>query len=370
MAISIQPYTAEHISAVVAFNQRLAAGGIAAEFHFPESNIPYWLPKEDGRRIYQEYYLALEGRDVRGAFILKFQDFVFGQEALPIVYYHLPVSEGIVNKSYASVGVLMLRSALKMHPRLFALGMGGFDRPLPTMLKATGWSLAAVPFHFRVHHPGNFLRQIAPLRQSAGRRALAGIAARTGAGWLGIKAFHWLRTQSPGPEIVAETVAKFGPWADNLWNQHASRYVMIGNRESETLNVLYPVGKNFLCLKITRATEVLGWAVLLDTQMRNNKYFGNLRVGTIADAFAAPENSGAVIHAATQVLADRGVDLMLANHMHVAWGKAFQAAGYLRGPSNFLFAASKPLSEKIGAFEANSKQVFLMRGDGDGPVNL
>jgi hypothetical protein len=370
MAIAIQPYTADRIPAVKAFNQRLAAGGIAPEFHFPESNIPCWLPKEQGRRIYQKYYLAVDGDAIRGAFILKYQDFLLTGETLPIVYYHLPVSEGIVNKAYASVGVLMLRSALKMEPHLFALGMGGFDRPLPTMLKAMGWGLSAVPFYFRVHHPRAFLREIAPLRQSAARRALAGIAAATGTGWSGIKALHWLRTKGSTGGICAEPVTTFGPWADDLWGQCARPYAMIGDRQSDMLNILYPPGKNFLCLKIVRGIEVLGWSVVLDTQMRGNKYFGNLRVGTIADAFASPENAAAVVHSATRFLGEREVDVVVGNHSHFAWGKAFQAAGYLRGPSNFIFAAAKPLAEKLAPFEANQTQVYFMRGDGDGPVNL
>lgn len=370
MAIAIQPYTADRIPAVKAFNQRLAAGGIAPQFHFPESNIPYWLPKVDGRRIYQEYYLAVDEEQVRGAFILKYQDFLVGGENAPIVYYHLPVSEGIVNKAYASVGALMLRSALKKQPCLFALGMGGFDRPLPTMLKAMGWALSAVPFYFRVHHPGPFVRQIAPLRQSPGRRFLAGMAAATGMGWVGIKMMHWLRTQRSTAGTSVEFVEMFGSWADGIWKECASRYAMVADRQSATLNILYPASKNFLCLKIKLGTAVLGWAVVLDTQMQGNKYFGNLRVGTIADAFASPENAAAVVRAATQVLEDRGVDIVIANHSHAAWEGAFQAAGYLRGPSNFIFAAAKPLAEKLAPFEANRTRVYFMRGDGDGPVNL
>src|ERR1700745_4007629 len=130
MAIAIQPYTEDRIPSVKAFNRRLAAGGIAAEFHFPESHLPYWLPKTPGRRIYQEYYVAVDGSDVHGGFILKYQDFSLNGSSFPLAYYHLPVSEGIVDKAYASVGVLMLRSAMKLNPTLFALGMGGFDRPL------------------------------------------------------------------------------------------------------------------------------------------------------------------------------------------------------------------------------------------------
>jgi hypothetical protein len=371
MAIAICPYTEDRIPAVQAFNRRLAEGGIAPEFHFPESNVPYWLPKLDGRRIYQQYYLALDGDFVRGAFILKFQDFCVAGESRSVVYYHLPVSEGIVNKAYASVGVLMLRSAVKMQPTLFALGMGGFDRPLPTMLKAMGWSLSEVPFYFWVNHPAAFLREIAPLRQSPGRRLLAGVAAGTGTGHLGIKLLQTLRSKTRvSGASLSELVTSFDSWADDLWRQHAAAYPLIAHRTSTTLNVLYPAGREFICLKTTRGSQTLGWAVVLDTQMRENKYFGNLRVGTIADCFASPENAAAVVQAATRVLEERGVDLIIANHSHTVWGEAFRSCGYFQGPSNFIFAAAKPLAEMLVPFEANQNRVYFMRGDGDGPVNL
>jgi len=370
MAIAIQPYTEDRIVAVKAFNQRLGAGGVAPEFHFPESHIPYWLPPLDGLRLYQEFYVALEGDTVRGAFILKHQDFSLSGATEPVVYYHLPVSEGIVNKVYAGVGVLMLRSAVKMQPVLFALGMGAFNRPLPTMLKAMGWSLSAVPFYFRINHPAQFLRQIAPLRQSSGRRTLANLAAYSGAGYLAIKTAQSLRTSRGDRSIRTEVVRTFGPWADELWQYNASRYPLIADRSSAALNVLYPPGKDFICLRITREGETVGWAVLLDTQMRANKYFGNLRVGTIADCFAAPEHAAQVIQAATQILEERNVDLVIANHSNTAWGKAFLSNGYFEGPSNFIFAASKALAEKLAPLDTNRPNIYFMRGDGDGPVNL
>jgi hypothetical protein len=369
MPIAVHPYTEDRIPAVKAFNQRLAAGGIAPEFFFPESNIPYWLPKLDGRRIYQEYYLAVDGDVVRGGFILKYQDFSFSGAMHPLVYYHLPVSEGIVNKAYASVGVLMLRSALKMQPNLFALGMGGFDRPLPTMLKAMGWSLSAVPFFYKIHHPNAFLREIGPLRQSPLRRASAKVASLTGAGHVGIKLLHRLRTKTTN-QGVATSIGAFDTWADDLWARSGTPYPLAADRTANVLNVLYPADRNFICIQVTKSSQVIGWAVLLDTQMRDNKYFGNLRVGTIADGFASPESAAIVIAAAAKVLENRGVDLIIANHSNSAWGAGFRENGFLQGPSNFIFGASKALSEKLAPFKKNQHHVYFMRGDGDGPVNL
>ncbi len=370
MAIAIRPYTEDLIPAVKAFNGRLACGGVAPEFHFPESNIPYWLRKADGRRIYQEYYLAVDSDFVRGGFILKYQDVFLNGEMRPVVYYHLPVSEGIVNKAYASVGVHLLRSALRMQPMLFALGMGGFDRPLPQMLKAMGWSLCAVPFYFKVHHPARVLGEIGPLRQGAGWRGLADLAAYTGTGWLGIKLVNFMRSRSAPRGLSAERINGFGLWADDLWRRCREHYRMIAVRDRDTLNVLYPADEKFLCIKISVGSGVVGWAVVLDTQMHNNKYFGNLRVGSIVDCLAAPENAAAVIQAATRLLEDCGVDVIVSNESHAAWCDALGSAGFFRAQSNYIFAASKSLAEVLAPFGTSRDQIFLNRGDGDGPVNL
>ena len=370
MAISIAPYTADWILAVKAFNQRLAAGGVGAEFRFPESNIPHWLPEIDDRTIYQRYYLAVDGEQVRGAFILKHQEFRLRQGSAKIVYYHLPLSEGIVNKSYSSVGVLMLRSALKVEPSLYCLGMGGFDRPLPTMLKALRWSMCAVPFYFRVVRPSRFLREVQPVRRTPLRRLLADAGAFSGLGWLAIHALQTVRSRRPFADATTEPIVNFGDWADALWVRGAPQYPLIASRESRVLNVLYPSGKNFLCYKVSRGNDLIGWFVALDTQMKDNKYFGNLRIGAIADCLATPENARSVIEAARTVLTERGVDLVVANHSHQEWGSAFTSAGFFEGPSNFIFAASRHLSDRLGPFPEVQHQVYLMRGDGDGPVNL
>jgi hypothetical protein len=322
----------------------------------------------DGRRIYQEFYLAVDGNDVRGAYILKFQDFSVRGEVRPVVYYHLPISEGIVNKTYSSVGVHMLRSAMKAQPLLFCLGMGGFDRPLPQMLKALGWNLCAVPFFFRVYHPARFLRQIAGLRQTAGKRLLADLAAMSGIGSIGIRILQG--RQALDGSAQTEVITEFGSWADELWQQARGGYALAASRTSDNLNVLYPAGKSFLCLRVSRGSEPLGWVVMLDTQMQNNKYFGNLRVGSIVDCFASGENARAVVQAGAAFLGSRGVDLVISNQQHAAWTGAMKSAGFLSGPSNFIFAASRPLSELLSPFDQTQSQVHFTRGDGDGPVNL
>lgn len=368
MAIAIQPYTPELVPAVKALNSRLGAGGVAREFHFPESSVPEWLPKLPGRRLFQEYFLAVEGEAVRGGYIVKYQDFWINGEVRPVAFYRLPLSEGIVNRAYTSVAVVMLRSALARQPLMFALGMGGMQNPLPQMLKALGWTLREVPFYFRVNHPAKFLRNIAPLRQDAARRLFASIAAFSGAGWLGIKSAQRVRSKAISG-FVAEQVGRFGPWADEVWQSCKSSYFAAAVRDSTTLNVLYEQEK-YIRLKISRQGQVLGWAVVLDTQMRENKYFGDMRLGSIADCFAAPDRAAEVIQAATNYLQERGVDLTISNQAHQAWNRALKASGYFTGPSNFIFAASKGFAEVLAPIDQKFTQLHLNRGDGDGPINL
>jgi len=369
------------------FNRRLKAGGLK-EFEFPESEIPDWLPPADGRRIHQELFVAVAEGAVRGGYILKRQDFSFRGEVCPVGHYHLPLSEGLVDRTYMAVGMKLLTDALRRSAALYALGMGGFDRPLPRMLHAMGWKMLAVPFHFKVTHPFRFLRNIQPLRRSALQRAALDAAAFPGLGWAGLKVLHgWAGRQAEGlPHRLrggaggfacdgqgerVEIVPGFDTWADEIWERCHPMYAMAGARDGAALRILYPTDDpRFTRVAVTSGRRTVGWAVVLNTAMRNNQYFGDLRVGTIADCFAAPEDAGAVIHAASSVLAAGGVDLMISNQSHEAWCAALRAAGFRAGPSNFIFAASRKLSAMLEPWDASARRIHINRGDGDGPIHL
>jgi hypothetical protein len=337
--IRIEPFTLDRRAAVHEFNKRIGPSG----FDYPEE------PAEG-------HFLALEEEDVRGGYILRRQQFVFSGEAREVAHYRLPISEGIVNKAYATLGMHLLRHALKQQPMLYALGMGGLQNPLPQMLKAMGWGVWSVPFFFKVNHPARFLRNIRPLRKSAARRMLLDAAALTGAGWVGLKF-----VQRPvGEAARCELAYSFTPWADDIWTNAKAQYQAIAERGAATLDSWYP-GEQ---LRIRVGLQ--GWALALDTQMREDQYFGNMRLGSIADCMAAPGDAPAVIRAATRFLEQRGVDLIVSNQLHHAWQNALRSAGFREGPSNFVFAASKKLAELI----SNPAEVHMNRGDGDGPIHL
>ena len=373
MAIAIQSYTEELIPAVREFNRRLKATGCFSDFLFFEHHLSDLLPKIPGRSLYEEYFLAVEDGAVRGGFALKHQEFSLSGEIKPVAFYHFPLSEGIVNKTYTNVGVHMLRKALRDYPLMFALGMGGFDQPLPRMLKALGWSMCLVPFYFKVARPFRFLRGMTELRHSTKKRLAADVAAFSGVGSIAIRIMQGFKSSSKGLQrpFTAQMVPEFGDWADVLWKKCNSQYAMLGDRTSGALNLLYPAQSDrFFRVKVDSAGAAIGWLVLLDTQMHNNRHFGDLRVASIVDCLASPENAAEVIRAGTKFLEKRPIDLIVSNQSHAAWTAALEKSGFLQGPSNCVFAVSPKLAELLQPFAEKASQAHLNRGDGDGPIHL
>lgn len=372
MAVRIEPYTEERVFEVTQFNLRLRQGGI--RFQFPERVVPEWLPRIEGRSLYQEFFVAVdEENKVRGGYILKHQQFAIAGAVQDIGNYQLPLSEGTIDKSYAAVAMQLLTHALKKQPQLYALGMGGNDRPLPKMLAAMGWRLQSVPFHFRVCHPQAFLRNLSLLRERPAWRLLTGVASATGVGPLGILSLQASRKKKRTRlgRVSLEVAANFEQWANELWQAQGGVYSFTAVRNKPVLTVLYPSdNKRFHRLLVRLDGEPVGWAVVLDTQMKDHKQFGSMRVGTIADCFAAPEHADAVIGGATDYLEERGVDLVVSNQSHAWWCSALANAGFLSGPSNFALATSKELTKAVGRTDAAFERVHVNRGDGDGPIHL
>lgn len=372
MAIVIQPYRAEHEPAVQEFNRRLQQSSGDPNLVFSSKAIPRWLPPANNNPVWNEFFVAVEGSFVRGAYGLK-QEVIFarGKGTHRIACYHHPLSEGIIDRSYASVGVLLARDAVARQPFLYALGMGGSDRPLAKMLKALGFSLTPIPFYFRVVHPQRFLVEMQALRESRWRATVMSIAAATGTGWLAIKAAQGvasLRTR-PG-DFVVEEIGEFADWADELWNRAKETVCLAAVRDANTLRLLYPSQVSTVKrLRVSRNGTAIGWAII--GERRKDPKFGQMRLGSIVDCWAMPENAPAVVRAATQALEKAGVDLIVSNQSHHVWCRAFERGGFLKGPSNFVFAASRKLAELLQPLEENRASFHITRADGDGlPANF
>jgi len=373
MAIVIQPYRPEHEPAVAEFNQRLREAGEHANMVFFRYAEPRWLRREPDSRIYNEFFVAIDNGVVRGGYALKTQDFLFPDGSVrPISYFHHPLSEGIVNKAHGMVGTLLLRDAMTRAPLLYCLGMGGYENPLPQMLIRLGWTHCPVPFFFRILYPNRFLRQIRPLRQSPLRRLLMDLAAFTGAGWAGLKLVDYYRelTAARTRATTLNEVATFDEAADALWEQAKQTCSFTAVRDGEALRVLYPSVETHLTrIEVKRDGTPLGWSVV--GERRKDAKYGDMRVGSVVDCWTVPGEALAVVRAATATLERQGFDLILTNQSHQLWCDAFRSAGYLPGPSNFIFAASKKLAELLTPFEEVRPRMHFTRADGDGlPKNF
>src|SRR5437867_11860573 len=140
---------------------------------------------------------------------------------------------------------------------------------------------------------------------------------------------------------------------------------MAAVRDARVLNILYPPDDiRFIRLKILDGRHVAGWAVLLDTVMADDKYFGNMRVGSIVDCLALPEDANSVMAAAARFLENRGVDLLLSNQSHPAWCQGLKMAGFIEGPSTFFFVASLALTELHYEIDPAVRVLHMPRSDG------
>lgn len=348
--IRVVPYTDEWVNAARAFNRRIAASGQ----ELPDTPHPNWMPR-------MEIYLAVEDDTVRGGFILRRQCFWIAGRPTAVAHYRLPLSEGVVDRRYATLGLRLVRDALARESRLYCLGMGGWDRPLPQMLQRLGWRMCEVPFHFKVLHPVRFLRNLQTLRTSAIRKIMLDLAAFSGAGWLGMRLLGITKRTQGVKHAIA---AGFAGWPDSVWEAGRESYAMTAQRDAATLDALYPDSD----ARFIRIRANGGWAVVLDTQMRDHKQFGDMRVGSIVDCLAAGGSAADVVREATAVLEERGVDLILSNQLHSAWSRALLDGGFRKGPSNYLLALSPALAGLVR--DVPDHAFHFNRGDGDGPVHL
>ena len=120
----------------------------------------------------------------------------------------------------------MLAHALSEQPLLFAMGMGGVDRPLPRMLRALGWAILETPFYFLVLNGKRFLRNIGPLRSQPERRVAADFLAFSGLGGLALKGIQRARTRSRFDQrYQAQPIKNFPTWTDRIWQESGPVFV-------------------------------------------------------------------------------------------------------------------------------------------------
>ena len=373
MSIRIVPHSKEFSAGVEAFIRRMRAGGSSHGFYVdPE---PDWIPKRPGQNVWREFYVAIdEQNEVHGGFGLKPQDWKIRGETQIVTDWQGPVSEGSVNPLYATLAIRLVREMAKKRPALYSWGHGGKEQPMLQLLLKMNWLTHETPFCLRIENPFRFLRLNAYLRTSTLRRIVLDLMAFSGIASAGIRMMHAVIRLRALKRFQAKAVVvrEFGAWANDLWERFQSRYTAIAVRDAQSMNLLAPaVGwPPVTRLRIERASDTIGWALVMDTRMRDDARFGDLYVGSIVDCFADPENAGEVVSAATAHLRRLGVDVIVSNQSHPAWIRGFGDNGYLLLHGRRLFVASPELKRLLEPFSDIAPGLHLTNMDGHGPHAL
>ena len=365
MTLSIIPYTPEFNDAAVAFNDRMRAGKAPTAFVLPTRGRPVIT---HGAVTTTQYLAVDETGAARGGMLCQeYPAWVSGRRER-IMNISAPLSEGIIDAAYTFTGPTLIKVALKQNPFAFVVGMGSAGNPLPRLLKAMGWRVMEAPFLFRLLRPARAVRQLAPLRTSAVRRLAAAVAGTTGVATVGAALLH---RSSPAARRAAsalqvEPVSRWTDEVSRVWETFAPAISLGVERTPEVLRFFYPEdGSGARAWVLRRGGAAAGWFGLLVTKMRNNQYFGDLTVATLTDCVGDDEACAAAPLLAAQQARVAGADIILTNQQHRSIAESCAAAGWRRGPSNFLIAASKALSADV-----DWDRAYITRRDGDGLVNL
>jgi hypothetical protein len=374
VAIQVVPYTEEWVEEVRAFNGRMRA----ANLHWTWYTTPVdaWLPEPPGKhKTWREHHLAIEdGRHVRGAFALKPHEWWVRGQPRTVTDWHGPITEAAHDPRFAMLGVRLMREMLRQHPLLYSWGHGGAEQPMLKMIEKMGFVMHATPFCLRILRPYRFLRRNRYLRLSPRNRLVLDAAAFSGAGGVALPLLHAAlaaRARRSAP-AQATPFERFEPWADALWERCRDRYAAIATRDADTMNVLLRPGgwPAAIKLRVERGGETLGWAAVLDTQMEGDRRFGTLRLGSLIDALARPEDAEAVVGAAFRFLRARGVDLVVSNQAHPAWAAGFAAHGFLVLPGRRLLAMSPALRDAFEPLADTTAGLHMTNLDGHGPMRM
>jgi hypothetical protein len=372
MAIHVEPYLEKHEPLVHELNARMAAGGSSWAFYHRAD--PGWLAPGAAPNVVRNYYLALdEAGVVRAGYCLKTDEFLLRGETFVIASIQGPVSESLVNPAYRMLAFQLVRDMEDRSPNLFAWGAS--DRAHELLLRL-GFTERWMPFQLRILHAGRFLRRNAYLRRSARNRLALDVLAFTGMGALGAFLAQLGLQLSVGlPSLGGVEVheaRRFGTWADEIWAQARGGYDLIAPRDAATMNALLPEKgwPEAHILQVVSKGRTLGWAAVRDTQFNGDVRFGDLRIGSVIDALAAPGDEAAVIASASRWLRRRGVDAIVSNFTHPAWRRAFRAAGFLESANRRPLLFNGAATDAIGDPRAITEGLHLTPLDGDGPRGL
>lgn len=359
MTSQIVEFRREHVPAARRFNARMRAAGAPAGFVRESVSEP-----EPAAPVRATQEIVWDGLDIHGG-VLRL-DFPASPEA--VVNFQSPISEGTIDKRFSMVAMQLVRH-MQQAGRAFIVGMGGFDQPLPRLLKASGWRVAAIPFFFRVHRPNRFMAELPLLRERRTLRMLSWMARATGLGWAGLHSLQWRSARPLRPDCALYPIDRWPSWVDDVWSEFSPGCSFAVSRDRATLEWLYP-GSDPRVLRFSlRAHGAdVGWVTCVRAEMQEHSHFGNLCVGTILDGLVPEPYARTLVGLADRELSARGCDIVISNQTHERFVQAFADCGFLSRPSNYLLACTRPLAAIIE--ENGTRLMHVTRGDGDGRIHL
>jgi hypothetical protein len=366
--IRVRRFEQRDHDAVARLNERFANAGVA--------HVVYPEPARSGPPgpLTQRLFIAADDEEIRGAVWLKEHPFrVHGSDQL-MGYPKYLIAESLIDGRFSGVPRALLRACLAEQPLLMGLGFGGRLSPMARLLIAHRWSGEPVPFLFRPVRPGRVVRELAPIRRSGTRRALAAFAHRSGlagVGWLAVSALR-ARRRSAERHVTVDVEPQFGPWADDVWQRCKDSLGLLTVRDTRMLAMLLPTTlPSAFRLRVRRAGSDIGWAFVLAHDFATGQpdgMFGALNVGVVADVLARPEDARAVGRSAVDWLMDASTDIIISNQSHPAWISALHHAGLVDGPVNYASYRSPAVERMLTPDPSHRLHVHLTRADGDGPV--
>lgn len=367
MKVEFIPLTAALIPACRDFNERLRQQK-ALPFPLPEQVSP----QGDGvKQNSPMHYIAVDPHGlVRGGMLLTELRGWLKRKPVRLVNIQSPLSEGVIERAYAGVGLQMLKFINSLSAYAYAVGMGSEQNPFPRFLKAAGWLVSPVPFSFSVMKSSRFLREMEPLNR-APEKWIARIAAATGIGALALGTWNIIHSE---PRLPSHSLILAESWPEGtqaVWEQCRGSLSFSLVRDEAGLTELYPNSqprmKKFL---LFYQGKIVGWSVGTVTQMHNHSMFGDLSVGTILDGLASNQHLLALLTLSRRALKGMGAELILTNQSSLNWQTGLRQIGFFRTTSNYLVSLSKPLAESLRSYPENFDLMHVNRGDGDGRIHL
>jgi len=379
----------DDIPTIARFNQRLRANGRKEQMTLRLSLPGEARHRPAGFPVYRRTMIAEDGVEMRAALLLYHNNIFIRGKKLNFCWLDMPISEGIIDRRYSLAIVQLVKAASRYEPFLMSTGAGPEDKDSFRLLTKFHWKHHAVPFFFYPVKVTKVLLGLSYLKKTARRRYGAFLGAYSGLGtglsWL-LALRRRIAAILSGYEYSTERA--FDDWADRIFEDCLSDYVVAMRSDATTLNILYPPDKLGLTrLRVRRkgakrgagrhasqdadqdAGQDAGWIIVASKQMKNNHYFGNLKVGTLVDGFGRAADAPALVAAGINHLAETGADIIVANFSHAAWIEACRRSGMFAGPDSyyhFVSPGGSPLFEN----SCPPREIHVTRGHSDGMWSL